>query len=104
MAKEYKYKGETFQTIAGEHYVEVRLDGEVRYVGPATNCTDKNPYGVSTRLENGKLGWTAFNAYGTLTEGLDGACEQLLTDRAARSLNREAIYKQMHSEFDSLPG
>ena len=102
-AQEHKYEGETFSLLMKDCYTEVWLDEEVRYVGPATNCTKEVPYGVSDKLTNGRLGWTPFNAYKTLVDGVNGACQQLLRSRAEKSLNFEAACKQMHEEFEKLP-
>ena len=101
--REHKYEGETFVLSIEECYVEVRLGDEVRYVGAATNCTKEAPYGVSTTLTDGRLGWTPFNAFKTLSDGIDGACQQLLRSKAEKSLDFEAVCKQMQEEFEKLP-
>ena len=101
--RSYKYENEVFKLVAEEYYIEVWLDNEVRYVGAALNCTNENPYGVSTRLTDGRLGWTPFNGNRTLTEAIDNACWQLLRSRQEKALDIETISKRMSEEFERLP-
>ena len=100
--REYKYEGESFKLVMKDVYVEVCLDDDVRYVGAATNCTAEMPYGVSTELTNGRLGWTPFNGNLTLSQAIGNACQQLLRSRAERALDLDAISKRMHEEFEQL--
>ena len=101
--REYKHEGETFKLLVKDCYVEVWLDDEVRYVGGATNCTNEMPYGVSTTLTDGRLGWTPYNGNRTLPDGINSACQQLLRSKAEKSLNFDAVCKRMYEEFEKLP-
>ena len=101
--REYKYDDQVFRLLAKECYVEVWLDKEVRYVGAATNCTDAMPYGISTMLTDDRIGWTPFNAYRTLIQGIDAACHQLLRTRAEKALDFDKICRRLQDEFKGIP-
>ena len=102
-AREYKFQSQSFKLQVKDCYVEVWLDDEVRYVGAATNCTNESPYGISNKLTDGRLGWTPFNAYQTLVQGIDGACQQLVRSAAERSLDFDKICERMRKEFEGIP-
>ena len=102
-AKEYKYKGETFQLDDSKGcYVEVTYKHLTGYVGVnlGDQATDKNPYAwgipkehvTSSGLKSGRVANASFES------NLDALCARLL--RTFRAEEARKAVEEAHKAFD----